>query len=85
MEAPIPIKGETTTTSVKFDVTKDASEVPVLEMRLVDTEKVNGNLVETYREFEVKKDEAGNIIESKPTDNYEYISYELNEDADPVE
>ncbi|WP_010283188.1 hypothetical protein [Bacillus timonensis] len=53
----------------------DQEVVPVLEMVLVDTEIVNGNKVETYREYEVYRNEANEVIKKVPTDNYEYLEY----------
>ncbi|MFT4412271.1 hypothetical protein ACLM5H_00290 [Fredinandcohnia humi] len=49
--------------------------IPTLEMEYVDTEVVNGNTVEVYREFEVYRDKNNNIIKKVPTDHYEYLEY----------
>lgn len=37
--------------------------------------EVDGYIVETYREYEIHRDQAGNIIKQIPTSNYEYIRY----------
>ncbi|MCC3358590.1 hypothetical protein [Bacillus sp. REN16] len=49
--------------------------IPELEMQFVDTEVVNGNKVEIYREYEVYRNEANEVIKKVPTDNYEYLEY----------
>ncbi|RHW42124.1 hypothetical protein D1B31_05670 [Neobacillus notoginsengisoli] len=45
------------------------------EMKLEDIQQRNGLIIETYREYEVKKDNEGKIIESKPTSKLEEIKY----------
>ena len=37
--------------------------------------EVDGYIVETYREYEVHRDQDGNIIKQIPTSNYEYVRY----------
>ncbi|MBT2681777.1 hypothetical protein J7E38_22725 [Bacillus sp. ISL-35] len=37
--------------------------------------EVDGYVVVTYREYEIHRDKAGNIIKQIPTSNYEYIRY----------
>ncbi|MFS0823985.1 hypothetical protein [Bacillus sp. 1P02SD] len=49
--------------------------IPELEMQFVKTEIVNGNKVEIYREYEVYRNEANEVIKKVPTDNYEYLEY----------
>lgn len=46
-----------------------------LQERLVYEENVDGYVVETYREYEIYKDEAGNVTKTIPTSNYHYIRY----------
>lgn len=55
--------------------TSDEEIVPELEMQYVDTEIVNGNKVEIYREYEIYRNEANEVIKRVPTDNYEYLEY----------
>ncbi|RFU60841.1 hypothetical protein [Bacillus sp. V59.32b] len=50
-----------------------------LDQRLVDREEVDGYLVETYREYELYEDQAGNVKKVIPTSNYDYIRYKLDE------
>lgn len=56
---------------------KDSIEglIPELEMQFEDTEIVNGNKVEIYREYEVYRNEDNEVIKKVPTDNYEYLEY----------
>lgn len=49
--------------------------IPELEMQFVDTEMVNGNKVEVYREYEIYRNEANEVIKKVPTDHYEYLEY----------
>ncbi len=48
---------------------------PSLEMFLVSQDEENGEIIETYREYEVIYDENGDIETKEPTDHYEYIRY----------
>lgn len=52
-----------------------SSDVPVLEEQLEKTEKVDGYIVETYKEYEVYKDKDGNVINSEPTGKTDSIRY----------
>jgi hypothetical protein len=47
-----------------------------LEMVLEGTKIVDGSKVETYREYEIYKDEEGNIVKRVPTSNYNYLRYD---------
>ena len=47
-----------------------------LEMVLEGTKIVDGSKVETYREYEIYKDENGTIVKRVPTSNYNYLRYE---------
>lgn len=47
-----------------------------LEEKLVNREEVDGYIVETYREYEIYTDSQGNVKESVPTSNYNYIRYQ---------
>lgn len=46
-----------------------------LEEKLVNREEIDDYVVETYREYEVYTDSQGNVTESIPTSNYNYIRY----------
>lgn len=47
-----------------------------LELVLEETEVVDGDVVETYREYEIYKDENGNVVKRVPTSNYNYLRFE---------
>ncbi len=49
--------------------------LPELEMHYVNTEVVKGNKVEIYREYEIYRNEANEVIKKVPTENYEYLEY----------
>jgi hypothetical protein len=44
-------------------------------MFLISQDEVNGYIVETYREYEVYKNESGEVVKEVPTANYDYIRY----------
>jgi hypothetical protein len=50
-------------------------DVPVLEEKLINTEKVDGYIVETYEEYEVYKDKDGNVLKSEPTGKIDTLQY----------
>jgi hypothetical protein len=37
--------------------------------------EVDGYIIETYREYEVHRDQNGKIVKQIPTSNYEYVRY----------
>jgi hypothetical protein len=51
------------------------TDIPVLEEKLEKTEHVDGYTVETYQEFEVYRDKAGNITKKVPTSKTETLKY----------
>ncbi|MGG3890999.1 hypothetical protein [Metabacillus fastidiosus] len=63
----------TVTTAVESD--EEKLSLSVLEKKLVGSTYIDGYEVEVYREYEVYKDENGEIIESIPTSNYDYLRY----------
>ncbi|EFV74610.1 hypothetical protein HMPREF1013_05162 [Bacillus sp. 2_A_57_CT2] len=70
-----------TDTSVQNDLETNEdnldSIIPELEY-LYEKDKdkeVDGYIVETYREYEIYKDEEGNIIKQVPTSNFNYLKY----------
>jgi hypothetical protein len=46
-----------------------------LEYVLEEKSEVDGYIVETYREYEIYKDEEGKVIKKNPTSNYNYLRY----------
>lgn len=51
------------------------TDVPVLEYKLDDIQKINGYFVEIYQEYEVYYDEAGKVVKREPTSKKESIRY----------
>lgn len=49
-------------------------EFEYLHIESLDKE-VDGYIVETYREYEMQRDEDGKILKQIPTSNYEYVRY----------
>lgn len=43
-----------------------------------DINTENGEVIETYREYEFFEGEDGEIIKKVPTDNYNYLKYQLD-------
>ncbi|MDP4085858.1 MAG: hypothetical protein Q8934_14725 [Bacillota bacterium] len=52
-----------------------STNTPVIKERLEKKEKVDGYIVEIYREYEVYKDKNGNIIKSVPTSKTDMLKY----------
>lgn len=70
-----------TSASIQVDpeTTEELTEVILPELEYIheesEDEEVDGYIVETYREYEIYKDQEGNIIKQVPTSNYDYIRY----------
>ncbi|RFU64917.1 hypothetical protein [Peribacillus glennii] len=50
--------------------------IPELEIVLVETEKIDGHIIEKYQEFEVYKSTDGRVVKKVPTTHYNYIRYQ---------
>lgn len=48
-----------------------------LDERLINKEVIDGYLIETYREYELYKDQSGKILKVIPTSSYNYIRYKI--------
>lgn len=70
-----PSESAVTVSSLKSEADLQKQNIPTLEMFLVSQEEVDGEVIETYREYEVIYDENGDIETKEPTDNYDYIRY----------
>lgn len=59
---------------------EDARQATTFELEMVfeGTKIVEGAKVETYREYEIYKDENGHVVKEIPTSNYNYLRYENN-------
>ncbi|WLR57403.1 hypothetical protein LC048_11420 [Mesobacillus subterraneus] len=70
---------ESLETNARVGTTDDILETILPEFEYVherDKDKeVDGYIVETHREYEIQRDEDGNIIKQMPTLNFEYIRY----------
>jgi hypothetical protein len=64
-----------TVTSFKTEAELVNEQIPTLEMQLESKEKINGEIIETYREYEIHYDENGEVLKEIPTSNYNYIRY----------
>lgn len=69
---PLP---EEEATSANTTEAEEPVILPELENQLVDLKQEDGYAVEVYREYEVYKDEKGNVIDRIPTENYHYLRY----------
>lgn len=47
----------------------------ILEWRLVDSAIQGDYTVETYREYEIYKNDQGKTVKTVPTSNYDYLRY----------
>lgn len=72
---PIPTEETASANAANDQSNQEAEQAPLLENKLVDITEDDGYIVEVYREYEVYKDAEGNIIERKPTENYQYLRY----------
>lgn len=68
---------ESLETNARVGTTDDILEtiIPEFEYLHEKDKVVDGYIVETHREYELHRDEDGNIIKQVPTSNFEYIRY----------
>ncbi|WP_175638245.1 hypothetical protein [Metabacillus schmidteae] len=71
-----PVPEEDTTSAISAEE-EEIKGIPELENRLVDMYQEDGYSIEVYQEYEVYKDEQGNVIERVATENYNYLRYKL--------
>jgi hypothetical protein len=72
---PIPTEETASANASNDQSNQEAEQTPLLENKLVDITEDDGYIVEVYREYEIYKGDEGNILESKPTENYQYLRY----------
>ncbi len=85
IEAPLALENERVdfftsipvATEPENEAQLEAVSIISLETELVKKEIIDGYIVETYQEFEVIRDQEGEIIESVPTSNYNYLRYHI--------
>ncbi|RBP87877.1 hypothetical protein DFO70_11768 [Cytobacillus firmus] len=72
LETDANVQNESETTDDNLE-----SIIPELEyLHEIDEDKeVDGYIIETYREYEIYKDEEGNVIKQVPTSNFNYLKY----------
>ena len=74
-------EGEPVSLEEEANVTLDEGSEEVaaqnysLDMVLEEKTEIDGYIVETYREYEVYKDDKGQVIKKVPTSNYDYLRY----------
>lgn len=74
--APEDVKAEITEeVDAQVRDTEANSLIPTLQLIFENEEEIEGYIVETYREYEIYKDEKGNKIKQVPTSHFEYIRY----------
>lgn len=71
----IPVNSNESEVPTSGNATEDITVEVVFEYMLVDSEVIDGYILETYREFEIHKDRGGNVIKSVPTSNFDYLRY----------
>lgn len=83
LDAPPATEKETNYYNLAEDETVDAnvettkrSANSSYEYVLDTMNEVDGNIVESYREYEIHLDKEGNEIVRIPTDNYQYLKYQ---------
>ncbi|MBM6618751.1 hypothetical protein [Bacillus suaedaesalsae] len=52
-----------------------SNENMTLEKELISKDIIDGYVVETYQEFEVYRDQKGEVVRSIPTSKYDYLRY----------
>ncbi|MFD2444881.1 hypothetical protein ACFSO7_13000 [Bacillus sp. CGMCC 1.16607] len=70
-----PEDSETETVDGQTEDKIIGSQTPTLEWIFEKQEKVDGYILETYREYEIYSDENGNKIKQVPTSNFDYLQY----------
>jgi hypothetical protein len=61
--------------SANVEEEEEADYVMSLEKELVGKDIIDGYVVEEYQEFEVYRDQEGQIVKSVPTSNFDYLRY----------
>jgi hypothetical protein len=72
---PMPTDETASANASTDEPTEESEQQTILETKLEEITEEDGYVVEVYREYEIVKDEEGNIIDSTPTENYQYLRY----------
>ncbi|WP_147294826.1 hypothetical protein [Oceanobacillus chungangensis] len=51
-----------------------------IEYEKVETKIEDGYRVESYRQYNITKDDEGNVVKKVPTDNYDYLRYKIEDE-----
>ncbi|RDW17536.1 hypothetical protein CWR48_13505 [Oceanobacillus arenosus] len=51
-----------------------------LEYEKEGTKILDGYRVESYRQYNITKDDEGNVVKRVPTDNYDYLRHKIEEE-----
>jgi hypothetical protein len=62
---------------VETDAEVDPTDsiIPSLEYIFESQEEVDGYMIETYREYEIYRDENGDMIKKVPTSHFDFLKY----------
>ena len=72
---PVSIEENDDTNEKSLETEEIAALNFSLEMVLESRSEVDDDIVETYREYEIYKDENGQVVKKVPTSKYEYLRY----------
>lgn len=72
---PLPTEETASANAANDQEFEKSQQLPILESKLVEITEYDGFVVEVYREYEIYKDAEGKIIDSIPTENYQYLRY----------
>ena len=72
---PVSIEGNDDTNEKSLETEEIAALNFSLEMVLESRSEVDDDIVETYREYEIYKEENGQVVKKVPTSKYEYLRY----------
>ena len=72
---PVSIEENDDTNEKSLETEEVAALNYSLEMVLENRTEVDDDIVETYREYEIYKDDKGEVVKKVPTSNYDYLRY----------
>ncbi len=72
---PVSIEENDDTNEKSLETEEIAALNFSLEMVLESRSEVDDDIVETYREYEIYKNENGQVVKKVPTSKYEYLRY----------
>jgi hypothetical protein len=72
---PVSLLEEETNVTADEESEEVLAQNYLLDMILEEKTEIDGYIVETYREYEIYKDDQGQVIKKVPTSNYDYLRY----------